>query len=122
MFYLLTALCDDSDVSLTVSLPVVIVFLVLLLAFALAIVILSLVVVKQKKKKTQLTAIPKILESRAINNTCDVYGKKRPKSTNLEFLNSTGENKYTSTVSHVDTDCIRPLMSHSVSTNEYVHC
>lgn len=101
----------------------IILFSVLLLAFAVVIALLVVLIVRQRKKhKTKLTAIPKILESRVLQGTQDAATKKRPKSTNLEFLHSTTENRYNTTMSLGDTECCKPLVEKTLSGNEYIQC
>lgn len=102
--------------SMTVGLPIVIVFSVLLLLFAVIIALLAVILVRQRSRRnSKLKAIPKILEQRALNN--DPFTKKRPKSTNLEFLHATNDNRYNTAISR-DRECCTPL----VHGNEYVQC
>lgn len=97
---------------------------VLLLVFAAVIVLLSMFILRQRtKERSKLTAIPKILERRAINNaTRDAEIKRRPKSTNLEFLHSTNDNRYNNAITRGDPDCIKPLVESSHQDNEYMKC
>lgn len=114
---------DNSVIPLSIGLPVVIVFCVLLLLFIGIIIVLLRVVLKRRKQRhLQLTAIPQILQQRAITNTKESYHKKRPKSTNLEFLHATNDNKYNIAVSRGDVESRRPLMDPPAIQNEYVHC
>jgi len=100
----------------------IIILSTLLLVCAAVIIFLIIVLIRQRRKrKTRLTAIPRILEQRAINNARDALLKKRPKSTNLEFLHATTDNKYNNAVLRAgDRDAFKPLVgSH---TNEYIQC
>ncbi|KAF6020328.1 CRIM1 [Bugula neritina] len=113
----------ESFLPTRIGLPMIILFSVLLLAFAVVIALLVVLIVRQRKKhKTKLTAIPKILESRVLQGTQDAATKKRPKSTNLEFLRSTTENRYNTTMSLGDTECCKPLVEKTLSGNEYIQC
>lgn len=112
----------EQSIPLSIGLPMLIMSLILLLIFAVVIVILVIYIVKQRKKrKSNLTAIPKILEHRAMNRDAALM-KKRPKSTNLEFLHATNDNRYNTAIVRGDTDCFRPLVDENNHTNEYVHC
>ena len=119
LFFHVSETKEQPSIPLSIGLPMLIISSLLLLIFAVVIVILAVYIVKQRKKRKQdLTAIPKILEHRA---NCDAV-KKRPKSTNLEFLHATNDNRYNTAISRGDTDCFRPLVDENNHANEYVHC
>lgn len=111
---------EGNSMHFTIGLPAVIIFLTLLLVFAIVILLLTIVIVRHRRKeRSQPTAIPKILERRAIaRNAYDP--KNRPKSTNLEFLHSTNEGRYNNT--NNDIECFKPLVESNHNGNEYVQC
>lgn len=105
---------------LSVSMSTVIILSTLLLVFALVIILLAIVIIQQRKKgKAQPTAIPRLLERRAASGN-GYDPKKRPKSTNLEFLHSTTENRYNN--GNADAECFKPLVETSHHGNEYIQC
>ena len=107
-------------ISLSVVMPAIIILSILLLVFAAIIMLLAVALVQRRKRRhSQPTAIPKILEKRAI--VSNVYdSKRRPKSTNLEFLHSTTDSRYNT--GNTDSECCRPLVDTNHHGNEYVQC
>lgn len=113
---------QEQTIPLSVGLPTIIIFSLLLLTFAIIIVVLLVYIMRQRKKRrSNVPAITKQLEHKALNRDASL-NKKRPKSTNLEFLHATNDNRYNTAIIRGDADCFRPLVDENNHANEYVHC